>query len=443
MQYLFSIIIPVFNSEKYLRESINSVLRQKKNNTEIILVNDCSTDKSGKICNFFQKKYSFIKVLHHKKNVGVGISRNNGICIARGKYLIFLDSDDGLLNGSIQGLEKVIKNKTNPDVIIARYKKATFPQSNYKLIKDNEKDTKKTEKLINYVNKTKFPFSDCWFFVVKKTFCLKNKIYFTNIRFGESELFVAKIICLMKKYACFTGNFYFKKDRDFSLNHSRDFDATASVLKSLIKFNIFSKKKSFSEVKRKFINGYIQDAFGVFSALLILRKNYEIRRLSNFLTKNKKNIKNLIKIPENLNLYSLITNYGSYKGLLYYRKLIISTKIKLVKKLNFNYNHLYTYCRSKYAAATIKGLEESGYKVEGVIDDNDSFSKSNFLKYKTINSLTFFKKFKNKLSKTVVLITHQRIKTLNKISRHLKKRGLKKTSNCYDKILNIYFLLLN
>ena len=61
-----------------------------------------------------------------------------------------------------------------------------------------------------------------------------------------------------------------------------------------------------------------------------------------------------------------------------------------------------------------------------MIDDNDSFNKSKFLKYKTINSQTFFKKLKKKLLSIVILITHQRIKTLRKISRQLIKRGLKK-----------------
>lgn len=426
MKYLFSIIIPIFNAEKYLNDSIYSVIEQNKKNTEIILVDDCSTDRSSKICNFFRKKYSFIKVLHNKKNYGVGICRNEGIKISKGKYLIFLDSDDSLFSGSLQGLEQVIKDKSYPDVIILRYKKTTFPHSNYKLIKDNEKETQNPEKLINYVNKTKFPFADCWFFSVKKSFISKNKIYFPNIRFGESELFVAKIICLMIKYAYFDKNFYFKKDRDSSLNYSNDFNATSSVLKSLIGFSIFNKKKFLSKIKKEFINRYIQDGFGVFSALLILRKKDEIRRLSNILEKNKKSIINLIKTPENLDLYSLITKHGSYRGLLSYRTKIISTKVNFVRDLKIQYKHLYTYCRSKYAAATIKALTESGYHVDGVVDDNDSFSKSKFLQYKTINSKAFFKQLKHKISKTVVLITHQRIKTLKKISRQLIKGGLRK-----------------
>ena len=118
--------------------------------------------------------------------------------------------------------------------------------------------------------------------------------------------------------------------------------------------------------------------------------------------------------------------HGSYEGLLNYREIIVKTKINFIKNLRFQYKHIYAYCRSKYAAATIKALKEYGYNVDGVIDDNDSFNKSKFLKYKTINSQTFFKKLKKKLLSIVILITHQRIKTLRKISRQLIKRGLKK-----------------
>ena len=211
-----------------------------------------------------------------------------------------------------------------------------------------------------------------------------------------------------------------------SLNHSDDYHATSSVLMSLIEFSIFKKNQSLNKIKKEFINRYIQDGLGVFSALIVLRKNNEIKKLSNILEKNKKNIGNLIKEPENLDLYSMIKNCGSYGGLLNYRNEIINGKINLVSNIGKNYKHLYAYCRSKYAAATIEALKESGYNIEGVIDDNVSFGDSTFLTYKTISSLIFFKKFRKNLSKTAILITHQRIKTLNKISRQLIKKGLER-----------------
>ena len=122
MQYLYSIIIPIFNSKKYLRSSIQSVIDQQNNKTEIILVNDCSTDESKKICNFYQKKFSFIKLINNKKNRGVGYSRNVAIKAAIGKYIVFLDSDDNLLKSSLNNLEKFIEKNSSPDVIPIRYK---------------------------------------------------------------------------------------------------------------------------------------------------------------------------------------------------------------------------------------------------------------------------------------------------------------------------------
>ena len=88
---LFSVIIPVYNSEKYLNKCIKSVLNQKNNKTEIILIEDCSTDNSLKVCNSFQHNPS-VNIIRHKKNLGVSISRNDGILAAKGKYILFLDN---------------------------------------------------------------------------------------------------------------------------------------------------------------------------------------------------------------------------------------------------------------------------------------------------------------------------------------------------------------
>lgn len=90
---LISIIIPIYNVEKYLTECLQSLLAQTYKNLEIILVDDGSPDNCGKICDKYAKKDSRIKVLH-KKNGGLSDARNNGINIATGKYICFIDSDD-------------------------------------------------------------------------------------------------------------------------------------------------------------------------------------------------------------------------------------------------------------------------------------------------------------------------------------------------------------
>lgn len=90
---LVSVIMPVYNSEKYLRASIESVLKQTYTNFELIIVDDCSTDNSLKtISDYLYDKR--VKLLQNKQNSGTSITRNNGLKIARGQYIAFLDSDD-------------------------------------------------------------------------------------------------------------------------------------------------------------------------------------------------------------------------------------------------------------------------------------------------------------------------------------------------------------
>ena len=92
-----SIIIPVYNSEKYLKNCLNSVCQQITKEIEIILVNDASKDGSKKICHNFKKNFQNIKLINLKKNRGVSFARNMGIKISSGAYLCFVDSDDEIL----------------------------------------------------------------------------------------------------------------------------------------------------------------------------------------------------------------------------------------------------------------------------------------------------------------------------------------------------------
>ena len=98
-----SIIIPVYNVEKYIRKCIDSVLSQTFTDIEVILVDDGSTDDSGKICDEYSRVDSRIKVIH-KNNGGLSSARNAGIEIANGKYLGFVDSDDYIANDMFEML---------------------------------------------------------------------------------------------------------------------------------------------------------------------------------------------------------------------------------------------------------------------------------------------------------------------------------------------------
>ena len=115
-----SIIIPVYNVEKYLENCIQSILNQTFKNFELILVDDGSTDKSGEICDKYEKIDSRIKVIH-KNNGGLSSARNAGLDIASGKYIGFVDSDDSIHSRMYEILYDLIK-KHKVDISCCNYK---------------------------------------------------------------------------------------------------------------------------------------------------------------------------------------------------------------------------------------------------------------------------------------------------------------------------------
>lgn len=100
---LVTVIIPVYNVEKYLKRCIDSIVDQTYESLEIILVDDGSTDRSGRICDSYAAKFKRIRVLH-KENGGLSDARNAGIALATGEYLLFVDSDDFIALDAIEFL---------------------------------------------------------------------------------------------------------------------------------------------------------------------------------------------------------------------------------------------------------------------------------------------------------------------------------------------------
>lgn len=119
MDKLISVIVPIFNVEKYLEKSVNSIINQTYKNIEIILVDDESPDNCGKICDEYSKKDNRIKVIH-KKNGGLSDARNAGVKIAEGEYILFIDSDDWIENNMIEILYKNIK-RYDADISICEF----------------------------------------------------------------------------------------------------------------------------------------------------------------------------------------------------------------------------------------------------------------------------------------------------------------------------------
>lgn len=115
MQPYFSLILPVYNVEKYLDRCMHSILAQDFDDYEVILVDDGSTDRCGEICDSYAKKHAHVRVIH-KPNGGLSSARNAGLDAAQGEYIWFIDSDDWIENGALNILHAAGRGM-KPDIL--------------------------------------------------------------------------------------------------------------------------------------------------------------------------------------------------------------------------------------------------------------------------------------------------------------------------------------
>ncbi|MER8235944.1 bifunctional glycosyltransferase family 2 protein/CDP-glycerol:glycerophosphate glycerophosphotransferase [Streptomyces sp. NPDC101490] len=114
----FSVIIPVYGVEGYIRECLESVTSQGYRNFEVIAVDDCSLDSSGAVVDEFAARDPRVRAVHRAENGGIGAARNTGVEHARGDYLLFLDGDDSIRPGSLEALAKRLDEAEDPEILL-------------------------------------------------------------------------------------------------------------------------------------------------------------------------------------------------------------------------------------------------------------------------------------------------------------------------------------
>ena len=419
---LFSVIIPVYNTEKYLNKCIKSVIDQKHNKTEIILIEDCSTDSSLKVCNSF-KNNPLVNIIRHKKNLGVSISRNDGILAAKGEYILFLDSDDWFYPGCLRNIEKLIIKKPKTEVIIGRYNSDGFPFNNKILFENSNSNTFNANKFFTYINQLNYWPKIIWHYIVKKSLINNNKIYFIDVKNGEDEEFGVRLLCSMKLLSLYDQNYYWHyKDRgQGAIRYSRDPKSTESYLKILVEYYKFISKTTLSSDKQKFINECIRFAYGEFSARIILHSKTEIKKLSFKLSKYISNSKISLNKIKNKNIYLLLKN----KNISQHKDLVVKNILNKLKNTEFKFSKIYIYCAAVHGVATLNILQKNKFKVTSLVDDNLDIEKQTFVNVDVISGKSFLKIKKQQRSRILIVVCQETIKTFDEIAKKLKLKGIK------------------
>ncbi len=231
-----SIIVPVYNVKDYLKRCIESVMKQEYTDYELILVDDGSTDGSGKLCDELAEANDRIRV-NHKENGGLSSARNAGLEEAKGKYIMFLDSDDWIEDGCLQKFSKIFPN--NYDLIMG--KAWTI-----------DDDGKKKEKIAYRIPSGVYAIPDSiaeftagevsfcsQFYIYRAGYVNKHSLRFLDGILHEDELWMPK--ALLKAETIYVSDvfFYYHYVRKGSIMHSKNYERSAQstiiVCENLIK----------------------------------------------------------------------------------------------------------------------------------------------------------------------------------------------------------------
>lgn len=242
-----SIIFPVYNTQLFLNQAIDSVVDQSFCDLELIAINDASTDSSLDILQYYEKKDERIRIIDLPDNQGSGRVRNMAMELARGEYFIFLDSDDFLADNILALLGKKIQKKPDCEVFVWGFSTYYGNGKRGKLYLPKKPDKKKNEThfQLGLTNRKGFsPFA--WTYVVKKTFvrkhslCFAEGVYFEDIQFSTQLLFYATKVGFIEKVA-----YYYRK-------HGASITGRSSKQKIDDKFTAFIRIKTFLQEKGVF-----------------------------------------------------------------------------------------------------------------------------------------------------------------------------------------------
>ena len=219
---LFSVIVPVYNVEKYLPQCVRSILDQDFTDFEVILVDDGSPDGSGALCDQYAKEDDRVVVIH-KPNGGLSSARNAGMRAAKGDYIIFIDSDDWVDTDGFGNIARIIE-KEKPEIVetavIEEDGVTTKPEDlNFAAYLDESPFNR--ERAINWIcNETEQAWP-AWKRVCDREFLLMHKLFFREGRLQEDIDWSTRLFYYARKYSGYPKPWYhYRLKREGSISNS-------------------------------------------------------------------------------------------------------------------------------------------------------------------------------------------------------------------------------
>ena len=258
----FSIIIPIYNVEKYIERCLDSVIRQTYHKIECIIVNDCTPDDSMHIVESFLAQYKGdidFKFICHPKNKGLSVARNSGVKIATGDYLFFLDSDDELELNAMQLFSEALNRYGNVDFLIGNIK--VLGDFKYKPIRpfvylDSNVDIRDA-----YLRGDWYVMA--WGKLINRNFFIRNNLWFKEGLLHEDELFSFQLALSASSMVAIEECVYKYVLRENSITtHKKEKNYRDFLWIILENIHLTSKKVCDSLMRQKFVNYFLSILYG-------------------------------------------------------------------------------------------------------------------------------------------------------------------------------------
>ena len=227
--YLVSIIVPAYNVDKYIEKCLSSILNQTYTNIEVIVVDDGSTDQTGKLLDSLSQHDSRVQAIH-KRNAGVSAARNSGIEISTGDYLVFVDADDYIAKDYIEYMLSLIES-TGSDFCLSKY---CYTKSGEKQTESECIDRLEPEDATALLLSPDV-IVGCWNKIFKRSLIVNNNIWFsTTLFYGEGLTFITTLSQISKSVG--VGNrkvYYYRRNNESSATTKFDINKLYNGEKAL------------------------------------------------------------------------------------------------------------------------------------------------------------------------------------------------------------------
>lgn len=230
--YKVSVIVPIYNVEKYIERCFNSIANQTYKNIECIFIDDATTDSSVTVCCDLISRYQGpidFKILHHSKNRGLSAARNTGIECASGEFVFFLDSDDELTEDCISLLTTRVMKDDNLEMVTASVESVPYDSYYYyPCYKDGITINNNTEfRYQLFRQNNNFPIT-AWNKLVKTSFLKTNHLFFKESLVNEDELWTFQISRIIEHVAVISQTTYIHYSTEKSIMTSTNLEKRAS-----------------------------------------------------------------------------------------------------------------------------------------------------------------------------------------------------------------------